>query len=349
LTGLNVSFKSKLAVKEWGPLGKEEGDVLFRDNEHLRGTLDKSAFGASEFGLVHAFHEVYGSEKAGELLTSLARVFAVFLQTHGFTCGLDDLMVGKEHNKLRREAIENGHKEGIKAAAEFCELKGIKIEDTNFSNRVVFQSKARHDKDFERLTKIALPKNPFANKNCIQQDNKLRRALEKKMSSAGTDLGMLDAELDNIMQGKMNDATSKVLKQIVPDGLVKKFPHNNLSTMVMTGAKGGVVNQTQISALLGQQSLEGRRVPKMQNGKTLPSFLPYDPNPRSSGYISDRFISGLRPQDFYFHCMAGREGLIDTAVKTSRSGYLQRCLIKQLESLIVNYDMTVRDNDGSVV
>jgi DNA-directed RNA polymerase I subunit RPA1 len=87
----------------------------------------------------------------------------------------------------------------------------------------------------------------------------------------------------------------------------------------------------------------------MQNGKTLPCYLPYDPNPRSSGYVTDRFISGLRPQDFYFHCMAGREGLIDTAVKTSRSGYLQRCLIKQLESLIVNYDMTVRDNDGSII
>lgn len=79
LTGLNTSFKSKLAAKEWGQLGKEEGDVLFRDNEHLRGCLDKSAFGASEFGLVHSFYEVYGSEKAGELLTSLARVFAVFL------------------------------------------------------------------------------------------------------------------------------------------------------------------------------------------------------------------------------------------------------------------------------
>lgn len=77
--------------------------------------------------------------------------------------------------------------------------------------------------------------------------------------------------------------------------------------------------------------------------------MPFDPNPRASGYVSDRFISGLRPQDFFFHCMAGREGLIDTAVKTSRSGYLQRCLIKQLESLIVSYDMTVRDNDGSIV
>jgi DNA-directed RNA polymerase I subunit RPA1 len=87
----------------------------------------------------------------------------------------------------------------------------------------------------------------------------------------------------------------------------------------------------------------------MQNGKTLPSFLAYDPNPRASGYVSDRFITGLRPQDFFFHCMAGREGLIDTAVKTSRSGYLQRCLIKQLESLVVKYDNTVRDSDNSIV
>ena len=87
----------------------------------------------------------------------------------------------------------------------------------------------------------------------------------------------------------------------------------------------------------------------MQNGKTLPSYLAYDPNPRANGYVSDRFITGLRPQDFFFHCMAGREGLIDTAVKTSRSGYLQRCLIKGLEALVVKYDMTVRDSDNSIV
>ena len=99
ITGLNTSFKSKLAAKEWGKLGTEEGDVLFRDNEHLRGTLDKASFGDTEFGLVHAFCEVYGTEKAGKLLTALARVFTVFLQTHGFTCGLDDLMIDKKYNK----------------------------------------------------------------------------------------------------------------------------------------------------------------------------------------------------------------------------------------------------------
>jgi DNA-directed RNA polymerase I subunit RPA1 len=87
----------------------------------------------------------------------------------------------------------------------------------------------------------------------------------------------------------------------------------------------------------------------MLSGKTLPCFQPHDVGPRAGGYIQDRFFSGLRPQEYFFHCMAGREGLVDTAVKTSRSGYLQRCLVKTLEALRVHYDHTVRDCDGAVV
>lgn len=79
---------------------------------------------------------------------------------------------------------------------------------------------------------------------------------------------------------------------------------------------------------LGQIELEGKRPPMMISGRCLPSFLPYDTSPRASGFVAGRFMTGIRPQEFFFHCMAGREGLIDTAVKTSRSGYLQRCLIK---------------------
>ncbi len=67
------------------------------------------------------------------------------------------------------------------------------------------------------------------------------------------------------------------------------------------------------------------------------------------GYIVQRFLTGIRPQEYYFHHMAGREGLIDTAVKTSRSGYLQRCLAKGMEGLKVAYDGTVRDADGTLV
>lgn len=120
--------------------------------------------------------------------------------------------------------------------------------------------------------------------------------------------------------------------------------------MVLPGAKGSILNHGQVSSNLGQQTLEGQRVPAMASGKTLPCFLPYDPNPRAGGFIGDRFLTGLRPQEFYFHCMAGREGLVDTAVKTSRSGYLQRMLVKNLEALSVGYDYTVRDQtDQSIV
>jgi DNA-directed RNA polymerase I subunit RPA1 len=143
--------------------------------------------------------------------------------------------------------------------------------------------------------------------------------------------------------------TSRVIRQCLPDGLEKEFPRNSFQAMTVSGAKGSDVNASQISCLLGQQVLEGRRVPVMVSGKTLPCFKPYETDVRAGGYITDRFLTGIRPQEYYFHCMAGREGLIDTAVKTSRSGYLQRCLIKGMEGIKVNYDNTVRDSDGSLI
>ena len=144
-------------------------------------------------------------------------------------------------------------------------------------------------------------------------------------------------------------AHSVYLGNCLPSGQLKPFPFNGMSLMTLSGAKGSAVNFSQISCLLGQQELEGKRVPYMATGKTLPSFRRFDPTPRAGGYITDRFLTGIRPQEYFFHHMAGREGLIDTAVKTSRSGYLQRCLIKHLESLTVNYDYTVRDSDASIV
>ena len=138
ICGLNLDSKSRLSASEWGPNGKEEGDVIFRDNELLQGTIDKNQFGATEFGLVHSFYELYGSEKAGELLTSLARIFTAFLQMHGFTCGLDDLVLTPEYNKKRRLIIEESHKNGIQAGAEFSGLKGYEAEKLNYSNRIVF-------------------------------------------------------------------------------------------------------------------------------------------------------------------------------------------------------------------
>ena len=157
------------------------------------------------------------------------------------------------------------------------------------------------------------------------------------------------AGLDSVFNSRTSTLSSEITSACLPAGLKKPFPYNNMQAMTTSGAKGSSVNASLISCNLGQQVLEGRRVPVMVSGKTLPSFKPFETNVRAGGYITDRFLTGVKPQEYYFHAMAGREGLIDTAVKTSRSGYLQRCLIKGMEGLKVEYDSSVRDSDGTMV
>ena len=155
--------------------------------------------------------------------------------------------------------------------------------------------------------------------------------------------------LDLVYNSRTSILSSEVTSSCLLSGLRKKFPQNQMQAMTTSGAKGSLVNANFISCNLGQQVLEGRRVPVMISGKTLPSFKPFETSVRAGGYIADRFLTGVKPQEYFFHAMAGREGLIDTAVKTARSGYLQRCLIKGMEGMKVEYDSSVRDSDGTMV
>ncbi|KAF2823082.1 DNA-directed RNA polymeras-like protein I subunit [Ophiobolus disseminans] len=172
----------------------------------------------------------------------------------------------------------------------------------------------------------------------------LRKRLEAVLRDDSKQQG-LDM-LTNTANGKISSA---VTAACLPGNLIKPFPKNQMQAMTGSGAKGSMVNANQISCNLGQQVLEGRRVPVMVSGKTLPCFKPFETSVRAGGFIVNRFLTGIRPQEYYFHMMAGREGLIDTAVKTSRSGYLQRCIVKGMEGLHVEYDTSVRDSDGTMV
>ncbi|KJX99061.1 dna-directed rna polymerase i subunit rpa1 like protein [Zymoseptoria brevis] len=177
------------------------------------------------------------------------------------------------------------------------------------------------------------------------EDRELQQRLEDVLRDDAKQHG-----LDQVTNNATGKISSGVSEKCMPAGLAKPFPKNQMQTMTTSGAKGTKVNVNLISCALGQQVLEGRRVPIMVSGKTLPCFKPFESNVRAGGYIVDRFLTGIRPQEYYFHAMAGREGLIDTAVKTSRSGYLQRCLIKGMEGLKVEYDTSVRNTeDGSIV
>lgn len=124
---------------------------------------------------------------------------------------------------------------------------------------------------------------------------------------------------------------------------------NNVKQMVVAGSKGSFINISQMSVCVGQQSVEGRRIPFGFRHRTLPHFTKDDFSPEARGFVENSYLRGLTPQEFFFHAMAGREGLIDTAVKTAETGYIQRRLVKALEDVMVCYDGTVRNSLGDLI
>lgn len=125
--------------------------------------------------------------------------------------------------------------------------------------------------------------------------------------------------------------------------------HNNARQMALSGSKGSTINISQMTAVVGQQSVEGKRIPFGFKYRTLPHFTKDDYSPESRGFVENSYLRGLTPTEFFFHAMAGREGLIDTAVKTAETGYIQRRLVKALEDVMSKYDGTVRNSLGDIV
>ncbi|CAK4092168.1 unnamed protein product [Aphanomyces euteiches] len=124
---------------------------------------------------------------------------------------------------------------------------------------------------------------------------------------------------------------------------------NNIKATVTSGSKGSYLNISQIIACVGQQNVEGKRIPYGFHHRTLPHYGKDDLGPESRGFVENSYMKGLTPQEFFFHAMGGREGLIDTAVKTAETGYIQRRLVKAMESVMARYDGTVRNSNGEII
>jgi DNA-directed RNA polymerase beta' subunit len=154
-----------------------------------------------------------------------------------------------------------------------------------------------------------------------------------------------EAEFETQVNNILNKATDESGKI----GREKLSKTNGFVTMVNSGSKGSDLNISFMISCLGQQNVDGKRIPYGFEHRTLPHFTKYDDSPGARGFVESSYINGLSPQELFFHAMGGRVGLIDTAVKTSTTGYIQRKLIKGLEDLMVNYDMTVRTNKGKIV
>ncbi|KAM0675224.1 DNA-directed RNA polymerase II core subunit rpo21 [Gurleya vavrai] len=145
----------------------------------------------------------------------------------------------------------------------------------------------------------------------------------------------------NLALNKARNVSGKCAQNFLSD-------FNNVKQMVMAGSKGSLINISQMTACVGQQNVEGKRIPFGFRNRTLPHFFKDDYGPRSRGFVENSYLTGLTPEEFYFHAMGGREGLIDTAVKTAETGYIQRRLVKAMEDLKIEYDSSVRSANGLV-
>lgn len=155
----------------------------------------------------------------------------------------------------------------------------------------------------------------------------------------------LDETLEmRIMQtlGKARDNTGSIAGRYL--GL-----DNSGVVMAVSGARGSMLNLTQMAACVGQQSVRGERIHRGYEGRTLPHFRSGDLSSEAHGFVQSSYKHGLSPTEFFFHAVGGREGLVDTAIRTSQSGYLQRRLINALQDLEVNYDGTVKETRGIII
>jgi DNA-directed RNA polymerase I subunit RPA1 len=243
MPGISMERKAKTSGAAFG-MNLEEHLVIIRDGELLRGILDKSAFGATDFCLVHAVFEAYGPEKAGLLLNSLGKLFTAYIQFYsGHSCRMEDLILTKEADRIRRDLIKKAYNTGSRAAKAWADSEGGKVAmevDGRISHRQLKPVEA------------------------ASASSKVRQLL------SGSEGPTNHAALDGFMMSKLNPLASDIVKVCLPNGLAVPFPENTFGIMCGTGAKGSIVNQSQVSCALGQQALEGRRVPRLSSGRTLP-------------------------------------------------------------------------------
>jgi DNA-directed RNA polymerase III subunit RPC1 len=186
-----------------------------------------------------------------------------------------------------------------------------------------------------------------------------KQSLVEKAYAAAEDIiksysvGMLKkaagCDEERTMENQISGLLNRVRQDTGKTCIQELSRHNSPLIMATSGSKGSEINVAQMVAVVGQQIIGGARVPDGFQDRSLPHFPKNSRLPPSKGFVRNSFFSGLNPTEFLFHAISGREGLVDTAVKTAETGYMSRRLMKSLEDLSTQYDDTVRNSASGVV
>ncbi|MEK6914383.1 MAG: DNA-directed RNA polymerase subunit A' [Nanoarchaeota archaeon] len=270
------------------------------------------------------------------------------------------------------------YKSKTKEGSNFS-IKNGNIEEGNVDERVfgveVGDLLKQIDKEFGREETIKVLENSFAlgtnylsehgftiSVDDLNVSDKVKKGTKDILEEAENETEKIIQNYYNkkleIIPGKTDEETREIKILQTLNGIRTKvgkivgkevYKTNPISIMMDSGSGGSVLNITQMACCVGQQALWAKRISIGYNNRTLSFFKEHDLSPKSKGFIYSSFLDGLKPYEFFFGAITGRDALMDTALRTPRSGYLYRRLANALQDIRVEYDKTVRDGSGRII
>lgn len=343
--GLNVSFKWSDKGTDGSfdgpPLSHpEEPIVIVKDGELLTGRLSKKAVGSSANNIVSVLAHDLGPSTAVEFLSDAGRLTNNYLERRGFSVGIEDCRVSEG----TRDKIETILKETDKVHKVLEQFQGVKAY-MHQEERAQVEGQVQ-----EMLGQIMQRASAHAFAEASRG---------KKVEEVGSDskTPTRDGKTKRSSKGIKEESSKKRAKRLTslsdacpPDSSSQgTCPSNAMMDMIDSGAKGKAINFTNLTVAVGQQIIEGQRPQPGPTGRTLPCFSKTNRHPMTQGYIGQSYVTGLKPYAMFCHYMGGREGLVDTAVKTANTGYMQRQLVKAFEACILTANKTVMEENRIIV
>ena len=296
-----------------------EGFVVIKDGVLLKGIIDKTCFGAEVANSVlHRILKEFGAEATRRFLDGITKILAQFITFFGFSMGLDDVDVPPDGRK-RLASLLQGKKDEVNSL--IMQYQGRIKNVCGFCGTSLTQIKMSSDPIFDECGKCG--------------EKIFRRSPGQSLEET------LEMHVQNVLSDARNKAADIAAENIGME--------NEAVIMAKTGARGNMMNLGQMSANVGQQSVRGDRIKRGYHNRTLPHFKEGDLSAAAKGFVDASFRAGLTPTEYFFHACGGREGLVDTAVRTSSSGYMQRRLVNAMQDLSAHYDKTVRNAAGEII
>ncbi|MFQ6118963.1 MAG: DNA-directed RNA polymerase subunit A' [Methanosarcinales archaeon] len=351
---------------------KEECDreafVKIQYGNLISGTIDEKSIGTFKGKIIEKIISEYGTEEAKKFIDKFTKLACLSIMKKGFSFGISDVYIPSEALFQIEDVIKYVDHRIENLIIDYILYREKDLRDTELINTVwwitnwILTSNIANKIDdplfrhfASKLSHTLVEKSVDYNNEEVITDmygllEAYRRAvLEKEFGKTLRfevlpGLTIQESLEKRIMQGvgRLRDETGKLASHHF--GL-----DNPAVIMAESGARGSMLNLTQMAGCIGQQTVRGERIKRGYKGRALPHFLQGDLGAEAHGFIKSSYKSGLTPTEYFYHAIGGREGLVDTAARTSQSGYLQRRLINALQDLEAQYDGSVRETRGIIV